>query len=449
LTGICAFTSDDRDRAVSKVDEMLDAMQARGTVKEPVVSQMMGDRAISIGICHHGNLLGSEIQRSDESVRILDGVFFSKKTEVIPAFSVLDDTASLFSSPAAFAFLGMIRGAVVAARDPLGLKPLYWGSDDNGNYGFASLIAPLRSVGIADPKPVDAGRVIELLDSGPEVSLKQALARPEEIEIEEDEAVERLATLLLEAVSRMVPEDSGLAFSGGVDSALVATACTKVGLKPELITVGMAGQPELQHAKQASKDIGLPITTRPLDEVEVLKAVKTVVQTVETKSPVTLGISLPFHFTCQQAQALGLKAIVMGQLSDELFGGYARFEETALKAGLDEVNSSMWDSVLAAAEGDFAPGDKVATSFDLELRCPFAYLPLAKFALELPVNLRVNVSAGKVVRKYLLRKLAEKWGLPFYIVNRPKKAFQYSSGVQKVLVKEARRSGRRLGELLR
>jgi asparagine synthase (glutamine-hydrolysing) len=430
------------------VDEMLDAMQARGTIKEPVISEMVGDRAISIGICHHGNLLSGQVQRSDRSVRILDGVFFTQKTDIIPDLSVSNDSASLFGSPAAFAFIDIIRGTFVAARDPLGLKPLYWGNDGNGNYGFASLMAPLRAVGIADPKAVDPGRVIELLDSGPQVSVAHALAKPEEVEIEEDEAVERLATVLLEAVSSMVPEGSGLAFSGGVDSALVATACSKVGLKPQLITVGMAGQPELQHARQASKDIGLPITIKPLDEAEVLKAVQTVVRTVETKSPVTLGISLPFHFTCQQAQALGVKAIVMGQLSDELFGGYARFEETALKAGLDEVNSSMWNSVLAAAEGDFAPGDKVATSFGLELRCPFAYLPLAKFAFELPVNLRVNVSAGKVVRKYLLRKLAEKWDLPSYVVNRPKKAFQYSSGVQKVLVKEARRSGRRLGELL-
>jgi asparagine synthase (glutamine-hydrolysing) len=427
---------------------MLHAMQARGTVKEPVVSGKVGDRAVSFGICHQGNLLGGQIQGSGKSVRVVDGVFFSKKAGAMPDFSVLSEIASLFGSPAAFAFLGMLRGAVVAARDPLGLKPLYWGSGDNGDYGFASLIAPLRNVDIADPKPVDAGRVIELHDSSPEVSATHAFARPEEIQIEEDEAVERLATLLLEAVSRMVPEESGLAFSGGVDSALVATACSIVGLKPELITVGMAGQPELAHAEQASRDIGLPITITPLNEGEVLKAVQTVVQTVETKSPVTLGISLPFHFTCQQAQALGLKIIVMGQLSDELFGGYARFEETALKEGLDQVSSSMWNSVLAAAEGDFAPGDKVATSFGLELRCPFAYLPLAKFALELPVNLRVNVSAGRVVRKYLLRKLAEKWDLPSYIVNRPKKAFQYSSGVQKVLVKEARRSGRRLGELL-
>ena len=433
---------------MSKVDEMLRAMQARGTVIEPIVSGMEGNRAVAVGICHEEDLPGRQLQVADRLSRVLDSIFFSETPGVIPNHSVANDVASLFDSPAAFAFLGIIRGGLIAARDSLGLKPLYWGRDGNGDYGFASLIAPLITVGIADPKPIGPGQVIDLLGSSPQVSVTHVLAKPAQIAVMEDEAVEKLGTMLLKAVSTMVPEGSGLAFSGGVDSALIATACRKVGLNPQLITVGMTGQPELQHAKQAAKDIGLPIVIEPLNEDKVLKAAPTVAQTVETKSPVTLGISLPFHFACQQARGLGLKSIVVGQLSDELFGGYARFEETALKEGTAQADMAMWNSVLAAAEGDFAPGDKVATSFGLELRCPFAYLPLAKFALELPVNLRIKISAGTIVRKYLLRRLGEKWDLPSYIVNRPKKAFQYSSGVQKVLVKDARRTRRRLGEFI-
>src|SRR2546425_695627 len=80
------------------------------------------------------------------------------------------------------------------------------------------------------------------------------------------------------------------------------------------------------------------------------------------------------------------------QSSDELFGGYAKFEELALKEELDTVDLAMWNSVLAAAEGDFEPGDKVAVSFGLELRCPFAFLPLVNSALQLPVGLKVKMS---------------------------------------------------------
>jgi asparagine synthase (glutamine-hydrolysing) len=448
LTGICAFAGHNSDETRSKADAMLRMMDMRGTVREVADWRNTAGQVVAIGIIRAQGIPLPEPHRKSDSVRVLDGIFFPERSQVIPGLSAIDNADSLFESPGAFAFLGIIGDHFVCTRDPVGLKPLYWGTDEKGNYGFASLIAPLKSVGIADPKPVTPGQIIELSDSGPQLSGKHSLARPSHIEVLEDEAIERLGILLLKAVSLMVPEISGLAFSGGVDSALVAAACKKVGLKPTLITVGIAGQQELQHAGQAAKEIGLPIITRELTEDEVLKAVSTVVQSVETKSPLTLGISLPFHFACQQAHELGLKSIIVGQLSDELFGGYARFEETALKDGPSEVDLAMWNSVLAAAEGDFAPGDKVAASFGLDLCCPFAYLPLARYALELPVNLRVNVSGGKVVRKYLLRRLAEKWRLPAYISNRPKRAFQYSTGVQKVLVREAKRKGRRLGELL-
>ncbi len=447
MTGICAFTGKDRNETTSRADDILNAMQTRGAVKKVGAARLEGDGEVAIGICHHRTSAIADFQKL-ECIQALDGVFFSEASAVTADIGVIDDPSSLFEYPGAFAFLGKIGGAFVAARDPLGLKPLYWGTSENGNYGFASLKGPLKSVGIADPRPVAPGQVIELSDSGLQASGIHMLGKPKQRETSENDALGRLETLLVEAVSEMVPERSGIAFSGGLDSALVAAACKRAGLKPELITVGIAGQPELQHAQQAADDIGLPITTKQLAEDEVLESVSKVVQIVESQSPVTVGISLPFYFGCKQAQELGLTCVVAGQLSDELFGGYARFEEMARKESIDSAGMAMWESVLAAAEGDFAPGDKVATSFGLELRCPFAYLPLAKSALELPFNLRVNVSTDRVVRKYILRRLAEKWGLPAYIVNRPKKAFQYSSGVQKVLVREARRTGRRLGEFL-
>ena len=234
----------------------------------------------------------------------------------------------------------------MAARDQLGQKPLYWGNDDGGNHAFASLIAPLKNVGIVEPTPVAPGQVIELSESGPRTSSDHVLAKPKLIDIPEEDAVEKVGSLLLKAVSLMVPDNSALAFSGGVDSALVATACKKVGLNTELITVAMKGQDELEHARRAADDIGLPITTKALTQDEVLGAATKVTQMVETKSPVTLGISLPFHFACSLTRELGRRCIVMGQLSDELFGGYARFEEIAMKEGVDAVDAECGKALL-------------------------------------------------------------------------------------------------------
>ena len=424
---------------------MLRTLQMRGTDRAMGESEA-GDRSFAIGFCNERNSLSGSFHETNTSIQAIDGALFSDMLDQVETHSVLNDPNVLFSSPGGFAFLGTTEGRLLAARDQLGQKPLYWGTDHGGNHAFASLIASLKSVGIVEPTPVAAGQVIELSELGPRISGDHALAKPKHIDIPEEDAVEKVESLLLNAVSLMVPDNSALAFSGGVDSALVATACKKVGLNPELITVAMEGQDELEHARRAADDIGLPITTKALTQDEVLGAATKVTQMVETKSPVTLAISLPFHFACSLTRELGRRCIVMGQLSDELFGGYARFEEIAMKEGLDAVDEAMWKSVVAAPEGDFAPGDKVATWHGLEFRCPFAYQPLAMFALELPVALRVRVSAGRVVRKYLLRRLAEKWGLPDYVVNRPKKAFQYSSGVHKVLARETRRTKQEAGK---
>jgi len=407
----------------------------------------VGDNSFAIGFCNEQNSLSGSFQKTNTSIQAIDGAFFPDMIDRAETHSVLNDPNLLFSSPGGFAFLGTTERHLLAARDQLGQKPLYWGTDEGGNHAFASLIASLKNVGVVEPNPVAPGQVVELSESGPRTSDDHGLAKPKHIDIPEEDAVEKVGSLLLKAVSLMVPDNSALAFSGGVDSALVATACKKVGLNPELITVAMKGQDELEHARRAAGDIGLPITTKSLTEDEVLGAATKVAEMVETKSPVTLGISLPFHFACSLTRELGRRCIVMGQLSDELFGGYARFEEIVMKEGLEAVDAAMWKSVVAAAEGDFAPGDKVAIWHGLEFRCPFAYLPLARLALELPVSLRVRVSEGLVVRKYLLRRLAEKWGLPGYVVNRPKKAFQYSSGVHKVLARETRRTKQEAGKL--
>src|SRR5207245_8645025 len=79
---------------------------------------------------------------------------------------------------------------------------------------------------------------------------------------------------------------------------------------------------------------------------------------------------------------------------------------------------------------------------------PSAYLPLVEYALKLPASLRVKLANGKVIRKYVLRRLAARLSLPDSVVDRPKKAVQYSSGVQKVLLKEAKRQGMSLGKML-
>ncbi len=336
----------------------------------------------------------------------------------------------------------------MAGRDPLGQKPLYYGADQEGRFVFASLKAALRKVGIANPKPVPPGKIITVSNNRISVLVDSSLSRHREARIPEKEAAAKLRDLLVESLSETIPEESAIAFSGGLDSTLVAQAGRENDLRPELITVGLKGQPELDHSRQIAKRLGLNITLRELSESEVLESLPDVVETVESTDPVLVGVSVPLYFACQTAQNMEMDSVLAGQLSDELFGGYGRFDELALKGQFEEAREEVWNSVLAASTNDFEPGDKLAVSHGLELRCPFAYLPLVEYSLRLSISLKLRVSAGTVVRKYILRRLAADWHLPDEVVNRPKKAVQYSSGVQKVLLKEAKRKRLSLGLLL-
>ncbi len=428
------------------MDSVLDGMRRRGSVTHSLmVKGEMG--IVSIGSCSHLYDPSSSVPPERTSF-VIDGFSDSLTLESIGGQVGLEALSESMRVPGAFSFLAISEGKVLAGRDPLGQKPLYYGADQEGRFVFASLKAAMKKVGIANPKPVPPGQIITVSNNRVSVLVDSSLSRPREARIPERKAAAKLRDLLVESLSETIPEESAIAFSGGLDSTLVAQAARENDLRPELITVGLKGQPELDHSRQVAKSLGLDITLRELSESEVLESLSDVVETVESTDPVLVGVSVPLYFVCQTAQNMEMDSVLAGQLSDELFGGYGRFDELALKGQFEAAREEMWNSVLAASFNDFEPGDKLAVSRGLELRCPFAYLPLVEYSLRLPVSLKLRVSASTVVRKYILRRLAADWKLPDEVVNRPKKAVQYSSGVQKVLLKEAKRKGLSLGLLL-
>jgi len=443
MTGICGLVGREADDLGSKAKTILSQMQNRGLKSRSFSQSVLDGEKIAIGICD-----SSDTQSFSHSTTplALDGVFFSDDQG--PGHPPLAGPSRLIQIPGAFAFLASLQGHLIAGRDMIGQKPLYHGQTENGIVAFASLRSPLISIGIHEPSPVSPGKVIRTSVRGYETVNDYSLKQPKEEPIGELDATHALDELFREAVRRIVPRRSGIAFSGGLDSALVAKAAMSEGLEPELISVGLKGQPELEHAEKTAKSFGIRTSVRELSSSEILDSLPDVVGTIETTDPVIVGISVPIYFACQKAREMGLSYIAAGQLSDEIFGGYGKFEEIALQVGIDNLGKEMFDSVVAASAKDFDPGDKLAVAAGLELCCPFAYLPLVEYALKLPTSLRVKLADGKVTRKHILRKLAAHLGLPDSVVDRPKKAVQYSSGVQKVLLKEAKRQGMSLGKML-
>ena len=418
-------------------------MRNRGSESRTFLRSIPSGKKIAIGVC---DSTGAQSFSRQSVPLALDGVFFSDDSR--PDKAGPAGPGRLIQTPGAFAFLTVLQDQMIAGRDIVGQKPLYFGQTRDGTVAFASLRLPLIAIGIPEAKPVPPGKVIRAAARGYERMSDYSLKQPEEESIGESDAARILDELFTEAVGRIVPRGSGIAFSGGLDSALIAYVAKSAGLEPELISVGLRGQQELEHAEKTAKSFGLRLNIREMSSSDVLSSLPDVVNITETTDPVIVGISVPIHFACQKAHEMGLSYIAAGQLSDELFGGYGKFEDIALRDGADKLGVEMFNSVVAASVKDFDPGDKLAVSAGLELCSPFAYLPLVEFALTLPASLRVNLANGKAVRKYILRRLAARLNLPENVVDRPKKAVQYSSGVQKVLLKEAKRRDMSLGRMM-
>jgi len=442
MTGICALIGREPSDLEAKTKTVLKLMERRGTNFHTFSQSLPNDEKLVLGICAKTDLNPFQGQTAPIA---LDGVFFGD-----------DDSSTgrpagpgwLVQTPGAFAFLAVVQDRLIAGRDILGQKPLYCGVAENGISAVASLRSPLASIGISSVRPVSPGTVTRISSSEIVAAEDFSLKLPMEEPIAETEAIIALAELFKEAVQRILPRHSGVAFSGGLDSGIVAKVAKTENLEPVLISVGMKGQQELMHAERVSKDLGLQIVIQELSESDVLDSLPEVVGIIETTDPTIVAISVPIHFACEKAREIGLQFFAAGQLSDELFGGYGRFEDMALKNQMESVGKEMFDSVVAASANDFDPGDKLAVAAGLELCCPFAYLPLAQYALRLPTSLRVRKWDGKIIRKYILRRLASDLKLPDSVVDRPKKAVQYSSGVQKVMLKEAKRQKTTISEML-
>jgi len=437
----------DAGKEASKLDSVLKAMKSRGSLTQSMA--IYGEHeSIALGSCSHQLVQSSKVNIERTSFAADGTIPASLELEEIGGEAGQEAFSEAIREPGGFSILAISGGKLLAGRDILGLKPLYYGRDWSGAFAFASLKAGLSKIGIRDPRAVPPGHLVAVSNKQMTVLVKESLSNSKELEVSEDDATARVGHLLLESLAEDLPEGYVIAFSGGLDSTLVAYAAKENELGPELITVGLKGQAELEHARQVAKQLGLEITVRELSQSEIMDRLGEVVETVESTDPTVIGHSVPLFFVCEVAEEMGMGHLLVGQLSDELFAGYGRFEELALKHHFLEARKEVLRSVLAAATNDFEPGDKLAVSHRLELQSPFAYLPLVDYALSIPISLKLRLIGDGVVRKYILRRLAASWKLPESVVNRPKKAVQYSTGVQKVLLKEAKTRKMKLSELL-
>ena len=163
-----------------------------------------------------------------------------------------------------------------------------------------------------------------------------------------DEAAKRLQALLEESIQRRTHDvkEVAVAFSGGLDSSLVAYLASKLGVKVNLLHVSMENQAETEEAIEASNRLNLPLQMHLFKDSDVEKTLPKVVELIEEADPIKASVGLPFYWAAEKAAEAGFQVMLAGQGADELFGGYQRYVNEYCKEGSETVRKTMFNDVV-------------------------------------------------------------------------------------------------------
>ncbi len=347
-----------------------------------------------------------------------------------------------------YTFFLIHKDGILASRDPVGVRPLYFGENDK-LLALASNRKTLWKIGIERAVSFPPGNLAVINKNGIQFRpiKKLVYTPPQQIALEN--ASVQLQGLLEQSVKSRLKGVSkvSVAFSGGLDSSLVAFLAKKLGVKVQLFHVSMENEPETEEAIKAAELLDLPLQIDLFKESDVEAVLPKVVELIEEADPVKASIGVPFFWTAQSVAESGFKVMLAGQGADELFGGYQRYVTEYCESGADKVRETMFNDVVGIHESNLERDLKICGYHDVELRVPFGEFELARFAMSLPCELKFNAVADSE-RKILLRRAALDFGLPTPMVEKPKKAVQYSTGINNAVKRIAKKHGKTVSQYI-
>jgi asparagine synthase (glutamine-hydrolysing) len=334
----------------------------------------------------------------------------------------------------AFVLFDRRRRVFLAARDHIGIKPLYYAVRDGVHY-FASeqkcLVGHAADIQTVAPGTyLWNGNVVRYfdLDAGEPSPLPDA------------EAVARYRMLFDDAVRKMVQTDLPIAvmFSGGIDSAAVLHVARRYHPSVTAITVGIEGAADIRTARRYCAEFGVPHIVAELDLPALMKSVPDVVYGSELFEAIDVADACFGNFAYQQVKRHGFKVALCGEGSDEVLAGYDLFRTH------DDPVELMRYRVGNLHRTDLQRVDRSSMLNSIETRVPFMDRPLLEFSHALPMHLKLRDG----VEKWVLRQ-AFQGDLPAYIADRPKMRLPDGSGLKNHLIDFARQPADVDEEILR
>ncbi|MEM2643509.1 MAG: asparagine synthetase B [Candidatus Bathyarchaeia archaeon] len=348
-----------------------------------------------------------------------------------------------------FSFVILDGHRLIVGREPLGATPLYLGVNEQ-IYALASERKALWFIGIKDEqiKSFPPGNLAEITRDGIVIRPVKILYRPKIEPISEEEAIRRLHAMLLDSIKRKTINLGrfSIAFSGGLDSAIIASLALEIGKKPLLISVGLEDSEELKYAEMIADEVGLPIKAEAYTLRDVEETLPRVLWLIEEDNALKASIYIPVFWIANISSKMDFNVMLSGQGSDEIFAGYHKYLREYCRSG-GNIEQTLYNDVLTLHESSLEPEDKICSFNGVEVRFPYVDYSLVSFALSIPTRMKIE-SEGDSLRKRVLRHLAKYIGLPQEVYLRPKKAIQYGTGVSKALKKIASRKGLNLQKFI-
>ncbi len=358
---------------------------------------------------------------------IADGITFKGESDceiLLPLYEKYGEKMfSMLDAEYALVIYDAKSRSVVAARDPIGIRPLFYGYLDSGEIIFASEAKNL--VGLCKKViPFPPGHYYK---DGKFICYRD-ISKPASVCRDDiDTVCKKIHDKLTAGIVKRLDSDAPVGFllSGGLDSSLVCAVAQKKSKRPiKTYAIGMSEDAiDLKYAKETADFIGSDHTAVIIDKNDVIKAFEEVIAAEGTFDITTIRAGVGMYLVCKYIhENTDIKVLLTGEISDELFGyKYTDFAPSAKEFQLEaekRVHELYMYDVLRA--------DRCISVNSLEARVPFGDLDFVSYVMSVDPELKMNkYNKGK----YLLRKAFEKDNiLPDSILWREKAAFSDAVG---------------------
>ncbi|MGI6107166.1 MAG: asparagine synthase B [Lachnospiraceae bacterium] len=315
------------------------------------------------------------------------------------------------------------KNQYIAARDPIGIRPLYYGKDSRGVMMFSS--EPKNLVGLCSrimPFPPGYYYADGKFTQYRDITRVDAVSR-DDLETACRKIHDKLTAGILKRLDSDAP--CGFLLSGGLDSSLVCGVAAKALDKPlETFSIGMdLDAIDLKYAREVAQFIGSNHHEVIMTRDDVIAALEPVIYALGTYDITTIRASIGMYLCCKWIHKhTDVRVLLTGEISDELFG----YKYTDFAPSPEEFQKEAVKRISEIHQYDVLRADRCISVNSLEARVPFGDLDFVQYVMSIDPDMKMNHYG---IGKYLPRHAFEKDNvIPHDILMRQKAAFSDAVG---------------------